>query len=653
MHKLLGDKKTVLAWHILLLLLLSIMFLKPVDAERLAPGYSSGLGYVLPEVGSYNLPAIGKAADGDVIDTKGRHRRLYDVIDDKYALIAFMYSTCDDVNGCPLTSYVFYQIKAAMKEDPVLAQRLKLISFSFDPETDTPEVMRLYGSNFDFEGQSGNQWEFLTTESEQQLDPLLSAYNQGIQRQISSSGDISGFAHVLRVFLVDPDKHIRNIYSVAFLHKAILLTDVRTLIMQEHSNNKVASSDAATLSVPGDDKTGYESRDYETRSLAVQKRRGVSADLFGVVQQPMLGLPPIPQPELNRITRAKINLGRKLFFDRRLSLNDTFSCAMCHIPEQGFTNNELAVAVGLEGRSGRRNTPSVYNSAYAKLLFHDGREYTLEQQVWGPLLDRNEMANPSVGTLLEKIRNIPEYDHLFERAFNGRSLSIETLGMALATYQRVLISANSRFDRWYYGKDDSAMNKQQRRGFELFTGKAGCSTCHTVGEDYALFTDNELHNTGIGYRESMQKKPPREKIQLAPGVFVEVEQSIIESVSERVRSDLGRYEITQNPHDRWKYKTPSLRNVALTPPYMHNGSLAGLREVVEFYNRGGEPNELLDSLIKPLRLSESEIDALVAFMEALNGSNVNTIVSDSFAAPVGDVTRNDPNWVHGTSVEVD
>ncbi|MCU7861159.1 MAG: photosynthetic protein synthase I, partial [Candidatus Thiodiazotropha sp. (ex Lucinoma kastoroae)] len=411
-------------------------------------------------------------------------------------------------------------------------------------------------------------------------------------------------------------------------------------------------SQTALLSMPGDDKRGYESASYTTNARALELRQGKEADLMQFIDAPPLGLPSVPIPVDNPVTREKIALGRKLFFDRRLSLNDTFSCAMCHVPEQGFTSNELSMAVGIEGRSVRRNSPTIYNTAYASLLFHDGREDTLEQQAWGPLLAKNEMGNPSIGHVLNKIRGIPEYQGLFETAFDGRGVTMETLGMALASYERSLASANSNFDRWYYAKDTQALSSSAQRGFELFTGKGGCSACHTIGAEYALFTDNQLHNTGTGYRESMGIRPEKQQIVVAPGVTLEVERSVIDRVGEKPPTDVGRYEVTENPHDRWKYKTPSLRNVSLTAPYMHNGSLSTLLDVVEFYDQGGVPNELLDPQIRPLHLSQQEKRDLVSFIESLTGSNVDTIVADAFTAPIGDIKKGDPSWVHGTDVEV-
>jgi len=411
-------------------------------------------------------------------------------------------------------------------------------------------------------------------------------------------------------------------------------------------------ADSSSLSVPGDDKRGYESLNYVTNAKAIEKRSGKEADLVAFIESPQLGLPSIPEPINNPISREKVALGRKLFFDRRLSFNDTFSCAICHIPEQGFSNNEISTAVGVEGRSGRRNTPSIYNVAFASSLFHDGREENLEQQIWGPLLAKNEMANASVGAVLTKIREIPDYKNDFEMVFDGKGPSMSTVGMALASYQRTLVSANSAFDRWYYGKQEDALSDDAIKGFKLFTGKAACSSCHTINRDYALFMDNKLHNTGHGYQKSMQDVPKRGRVQVAPGIYRDIDLSFIKDISDPVPADLGLYEVTQNPDDRWKYRTPSLRNVMLSAPYFHDGSFENLKEVVLFYNKGGVSNVTLDPLIKPLNLSDQEVNYLVLFLQSLTGSNVNEIILDSFAAPIGDISSDDPNWVRGTNVEV-
>jgi len=387
---------------------------------------------------------------------------------------------------------------------------------------------------------------------------------------------------------------------------------------------------------PGDNRTGYESSDYESRSISLLKRTGEAADLLSVLKSPPLGLPPIPVPLDNPATAEKVQLGRKLFFDRRLSLNATMSCGMCHIPEQGFTNNELATAVGIEGKTVRRNSPTIYNVAYFSNIFHDGRETRLEYQVWQPMLATNEMANPGIGYVIEKIRRLPDYTGLFENAFGGRGPGIETIGMAIASYERTIISGNSPFDRWYFGKDEVNLSDSAKRGFRLFKGKAGCASCHTIQENYALFTDDDFHNTGIGWEASLGGDQSEVQVQIAPGIKVPVPSSVIKSVGEPLPGDLGRYEVTQDPVDRWRYKTPSLRNVALTAPYMHNGTLGTLMQVVEFYNQGGFKNPLRDPLIRPLGLSKKEMKDIVAFLQSLTGDNVEILVLDAFAAPIGD-----------------
>ena len=607
------------------------------DDIQLAPGYSK-LAYDVPAAGTYKLPALGNAANGLVLKSTGELKQLHEIFDGKYILLSFIYSRCDDVNGCPLSSFVFNQIKTAMNKEPALAQNLKLVSLSFDPEYDTAEVLSLYANNFKYAGNRG-EWDFVSATSVKKLEPILKAYNQDIQREVSLKGSGDRYSHILRVFLIDPELHIRNIYSVAFLHKDLLINDVKTLMLEKSKTTTLASAELNRFSIirPGDDKTNYDTKDYVTNAQAVELRSGEKADLMSLANKPPLGLPAIPQPVDNPLTKEKIALGRKLFFDRRLSLNDTFSCAMCHVPDQGFSSNELATAVGIEGRSVRRNTPTIYNIGYASILFHDGREFTLEQQIWGPLLAKNEMGNPSVGHVVRRLEKLNDYEGLFEQAFDGRPVSMDTLGKAFASYQRVLVSADSAFDRWYYANDDTAMSESAKRGFSLFTDKAGCSSCHAVEESHALFTDNLLHNTGVGYGESMGIRSETERVQLAPGVFVDVNTDIIEKVGHAAPSDVGQYEITENPVDRWKYKTPGLRNIELTAPYMHNGTLGSLMDVVEFYDQGGVDNLLLDKRVKPLGLSVQQKQDLVNFLKSLTGSNIEQLVSDAFAAPVGDV----------------
>ena len=405
---------------------------------------------------------------------------------------------------------------------------------------------------------------------------------------------------------------------------------VLLLVPLGHAQNEVQTPQQG----PGDFRDGYEDVDYRTRSISLQSRRGQEADLLAMLQTPPLGLPVVPVPDSNPATGNKVQLGRKLFFDRRLSANNTISCAMCHIAEQGFAQNELKTPVGIEGKSVRRNAPTIYNVAYLERLFHDGREITLENQVWGPLLANNEMGNLSIGLVVERIRGLADYDDLFDRAF-GRGPDMQTIGMALANYERTLVSGDSPFDRWRFDKDETALEDSAQRGLALFVGKAGCVACHSIAQDFALFTDNGFHNTGVGYFATMRPADEEMVVMLAPGQPEHVDTDILQSTGTERSRDLGRYEVTGLPADRWRYRTPGLRNIALTAPYMHDGSLPTLRDVLLFYNQGGVPNEVLDPLIHPLDLNDAEMDDLLRFLQSLTGSNVNALVSDAFAAPIG------------------
>ena len=603
--------------------------------QILAPGYQS-LSFDAPSAGSYSLPSISKAADGNILTMQGKPSRLHNFLGDKYVVLSFIYTQCDDVNGCPLATYVSSQVQNRLINESNMKNKVRFISLSFDPENDTPEVMRLYGENFT---RDNFDWQFLTTASEADLDPILRGYSQSILRDVDENGETTGsISHILRVFLIDRHKQIRNIYSTSFLHPDTVVNDIKTLMLKADNSagkNPSGNNGNYNLHGAGDYKEGYEHLDYQTRALSLQSRTGKDADLLKYISKPPLGLPAVPVPRNNKITRAKVQLGRHLFYDRRLSHNNTFSCAMCHIPEQGFGNNELETAVGVEGRTVRRNAPTIYNVAYAKLLFHDGRENALEQQIWGPLLAHNEMANPSIGLVIDKINSISKYREQFSSVFNGQAPDLKNIGNALASYERTLVSGNSLFDRWFYGQEKDVMTADAVAGYLLFVGKAHCFSCHTINKNHALFTDHKLHNTGIGYLNSMALTPPSRKVLVAPGTWLNVNNAVIADSSEPRPNDLGFYEITGNPDDRWKYKTPTLRNIALTAPYMHNGSLSSLREVIEFYNGGGIVNESLDALIQPLKLSTTEIDQLLAFLDNLTGDNIDALVSDAFAAPVG------------------
>ncbi len=341
-----------------------------------------------------------------------------------------------------------------------------------------------------------------------------------------------------------------------------------------------------------------------------------------------LGLPTaLPISQNNPLTLEKIDLGRRLFFDRRLSPNDTMSCAMCHIPAQGFTANEARLAVGISGKTGKRNAPALYNVAYQRLLFHDGREFTLEDQIISPITNPVEMGNPSIGYVVNKIKQLPGYTQTFQVAFS-EDPSVATLGKALASYQRTLLSGNAPFDRWYFGGEEHAVSDEVKAGFEIFSGKGKCFVCHTIGEDAALFTDHQFHNTGVAHFKLIPERTVA--IDLGGGLLVQIPRTQIDEILQIPGSDLGRYEVTLDPTDIWQYKTPSLRNIALTAPYMHNGILLSLEQVIAYYDRGGTGIEGQDERIGPLNLTTDEKQALLTFLCSLTGDNVDELAQETY-----------------------
>lgn len=331
-----------------------------------------------------------------------------------------------------------------------------------------------------------------------------------------------------------------------------------------------------------------------------------------------LGLPPIPT-EYATASSAKVDLGRKVFAERRLSFNNTLSCAMCHLEQDAFASTQSKKAIGMEGRTLRRNAPTLLNVVYQKTLFHDGRERRLDLQVWLPFLAEDEMANPSMGYVLDRLASLDDYAEQFERVYPGEGISVRTVGDAIATFEASLLSGNSRFDRWRFGGDEGALSATEKSGFSIFTGKGRCSTCHAIDTTSALFSDHKFHNTGIGYRAAMLSDT-QFVIPLAPGVETTLAHHEIDPVSEILRNDVGRFEVTLQERDRWAYKTPSLRDVSRTPPYMHDGSIATLEEVVEHYSKGGIPHDALSDKIVPLDLSPEDKQDLVAFLRTLDGT---------------------------------
>lgn len=292
------------------------------------------------------------------------------------------------------------------------------------------------------------------------------------------------------------------------------------------------------------------------------------------------GLMSVPWPAGNPYTAQKAELGRLLYFDTRLSRDNTVSCATCHSPALAF-GDARPVSTGVGGQKGTRNSPPVFNRAYSLAQFWDGRAATLEEQAKGPIENPVEMGETHAA-VVAKLRAIPGYRAWFKRVFDTSDFTIDQVAGAIATFERTVLSGNSPYDRYKAG-DQHALSNEQLRGLAVFTKKGKCDQCH----EGINFTTNAFANLGVG----MDKPNP----------------------------DVGRYAVTKNPQDWGAFKTPTLREVARTAPYMHDGSMKTLDEVVDFYDRGGTPNKNLDERIKPLTLSAQEKHDLVEFLKALSG----------------------------------
>jgi cytochrome c peroxidase len=337
---------------------------------------------------------------------------------------------------------------------------------------------------------------------------------------------------------------------------------------------------------------------------------------LGSVAAPPLGLPPLPAPR-----PAWVELGRQLFFDRGLSVNGTLSCAMCHVPAQGFTVNEMRTAVGMAGVSLRRNPPTLLNVAFAPSLFLDGRAPTLEAQALAPLVHAEEMANLDLESVMRRIRARPAYRRPFVQAFGSPRPTPARVAQALAAYERSLVAADSPFDRWRYGGDANALSPIARRGFEVFQER-GCDACHLSGAQHAVFSDGQFHNTGVQARSDAHRNAPA-RVTLVPGLEAHLDVDTLQRIGVPDATDLGRFEVTGRSADTRAFRTPSLRNVALTAPYMHDGSLATLDAVLEHYARGGTPADpAQDSRVRPFALDASDRAALLAFLDALTSPAV-------------------------------
>lgn len=318
-------------------------------------------------------------------------------------------------------------------------------------------------------------------------------------------------------------------------------------------------------------------------------------------------------PHNNPMSARKIALGQSLFFDKRLSVEGTVSCATCHDPAVAFTDSKI-VSIGARNKLGTRNAPTILNAVFSEFLFWDGRSGSLEDQVKHPLLNSFEMGMGSEKELIKRLSSIADYPRQFRLVFKSEGITIDTIAKAIAAYERTLLSANSPFDRFIKG-NKKAITDAQLRGWELFKGKAKCIQCHTHSENNPLFTDFKFHNTGIAAIDALFQKV----VGSVPNV-AETDPTLLAHSEDF--SKLGRFAVTRKQVDIGAFKTPTLRDVELTSPYMHNGSLKTLIEVVQFYNRGGSSNSNLDKLMEPLHLSDSELNDLVQFMRALTSNDV-------------------------------
>jgi len=361
---------------------------------------------------------------------------------------------------------------------------------------------------------------------------------------------------------------------------------------------------------------------YGLLAVAISIALNLHAESTGVTQPNLLGLPPVPVPVDNPQTADKIKLGDKLYHDKRFSADGNISCATCHSKDKGFTDN-LRVSKGFKNQQGTRNAPTVINAAYYTSQFWDGREPDLEGQSRQPPVNPVEGGLKNHDPILNIVRNDKEYRNAFKKVFDvsGQQISMEHVSKAIASFERTVVSGNSPFDQYNYAGNKSAMNAAQINGLALFNGKARCVSCHTIEQTQALFTDNRFHNIGVGFKRVKGKEADIAAAMIASkrkGANVD-----ITVLTQKNLSEIGRFAVTENPTHVGAFKTPTLRNIEVTHPYMHDGSLETLEDVIDFYNNGGRINEddalsgFLSGGIKPLNLTKQEKKDLVEFLKAL------------------------------------
>jgi cytochrome c peroxidase len=331
-----------------------------------------------------------------------------------------------------------------------------------------------------------------------------------------------------------------------------------------------------------------------------------------VLADPYLGLPPLIIPANNPQSLEKVELGRLLFNDKRFSADGSVSCANCHRSDKAFTDG-LSVAKGLNGQLGTRNAPTVMNAAFFENLFLDGRASSLENQALAPFVNPIEHGLESHQAIVDIVQHDSTYTQQFNKVFalQSNDITIDYVVKAIASYERTLISGDSPFDRYLYGRDHTTLSESAERGLGIFKRKGNCLVCHEISWNNALFTDNRFYNIGVGFKHLT---PVLEDFLAAVN---EGKNSDDFPLTTLQRSELGRFDVTRDPTDIGKFKTPTLRNIALTAPYMHDGSIKTLEEVIEHYDKGGDKNRFIDTKIFPLHLTQQEKVDLLEFMRSL------------------------------------
>lgn len=318
-------------------------------------------------------------------------------------------------------------------------------------------------------------------------------------------------------------------------------------------------------------------------------------------------------PADNPMTANKIALGEKLFFDKRLSIDRTVSCATCHDPATALADIN-SVGVGFENKKGARNSPTIINSIFNESQFWDGRAPSLEEQAKAPLINPIEMGMPDHKAVVERVKEVPEYQKEFALVFGKEAITIDTIAKAIAAFERTQLSGNAPFDRFIAG-DKTAISDAAKRGWELFNGKARCISCHTFNKSAPFFSDFKFHNIGVAAKDQNFPLLVKRAKQTLAADPKRAEQLIDELALAPGFSELGRYLVTKQLRDLGTFKTSMLRDIELTAPYMHNGSEKTLLDVVIFYNKGGELNPNLDGGMRPLKLTDPEMEDLVELMK--------------------------------------